>query len=121
VPFFKVQVGEDVYELDKLTLGDGRILKRDFGLTDLEEFNPGDPDVMVGLLSLAIKHSKGVSLADATAIAEAVDFEDFTSLGDEDEADPTPAAPAADDPVSEPKSAGTGNSAKPRKKTGKQS
>ncbi len=56
-PFFKVKVGDEVYELDKLTLGEARRLKRDFGLTDLEAFNGTDPDQMVGLLFLSYKRS----------------------------------------------------------------
>lgn len=85
--FFKVKVDGKVYELDRLTLGDGRVLKRDFGLIDLETFSTTDPDQMVGLIALAISKTDGISLADATLQAEDIGFDDFEPQEVEDESD----------------------------------
>lgn len=110
--FFKVKVGDETYELERLTLGDARVLKRDFGLTDLEFFSPSDPDQMVGLLALAISKTKGISISEATAEAEALDIEAFEP---QDTEDPTPAAEAAED-----ESASSGKSETRPKTTGRQ-
>lgn len=119
--FFKCKVGDETYELERLTIGDSRILKRDFGLSDLEHFNPGDPDVVAGLLTLAISKAKDIPISEATKIADAVDFEDFESISDDEEEgaeDPTPAAEAADDAGAKAAPSRSGSRAKPRKTTG---
>jgi len=96
--FFKAKIGDTVYELDKLTLGDTRILKHKFGLSDLSEFSSTDPDVIVGLLSLSIrKANPALSIEQAAAQADEINFDDFTQVDDEKEvADAAPLAPVAD-------------------------
>lgn len=98
--FFKARIGEHVYTLEKLTLGDARILKRDFGLEDMDEFSPTDPDTLVGLLYLCLKAER--PLADRTALIAEVEALDIDAFSDETEADedPTPAAQAADEDAS---------------------
>ncbi len=98
--FFKAKIGDTVYELDKLTLGDTRILKHKFGLSDLSEFSSTDPDVIVGLLSLSIrKANPALTIEQAAAQADEINFDDFTQVADEKEvagaedADAAPLAP----------------------------
>ena len=98
--FFKCKVGDKTYELEKLSLGDARTLKREFGLADLEDLNPTDPDQLVGLIYLAIvKTTPDVQRAAALAEAEGIDVVEWieTAQDDEVEPDPTPASPEADD------------------------
>lgn len=97
--FFKAKIGDTTYELEKLTLGDTRILKHKFGLTDLSEFSSTDPDVIVGLLALAIrKADPNKSIEQATAEVDELNFDDFTTVDDEKEvAAAAPLAPVADD------------------------
>lgn len=80
--FFKVKVGEKVYQLDRLTLGDGYVLERDFGI-DPENITINIGSV-IGLLTLAISKTDGIPIAEARKVAEDVDFEDFQGVGDED-------------------------------------
>lgn len=93
--FFKAKVGDTLYELEKLTLGDSRTLKHKFGLADLTEFSSTDPDVIVGLLALAIrKADPSKTIDEAAAEADEIDFEDFVTMADakEPEADAAPLA-----------------------------
>lgn len=87
----KVKVGDKVYELDRLTLGEGAALKRRFGVTDLDKFDPRDPETLFGLMTLAIAKTDGISLKDAEDIAADIDLSDLSSV-DEPVEDPTPAA-----------------------------
>lgn len=88
--FFKCRVGDKTYELDKLTLGDSRLLKREFGLVDLEEFNTTDPDQLVGLLVICLKRERpSADLGALIAEVEAMDIEEFESVADEDAEGPT--------------------------------
>jgi hypothetical protein len=90
--FFKVKVQDEVYELERLTLGQARRLKREFGLSDLEFFSPTDPDQMVGLLCLAIEQKRpGVDRAVILAEVEALDIDGFEPVEDDVEENPTPA------------------------------
>jgi hypothetical protein len=83
--FFKAKIAGKVYQLDKLTLGEARLLKREFGLSDLAYFSNTDPDVIVGLLAICIKRDdESLTMDQATEQAEALDIEDF---------DPNPDAP----------------------------
>lgn len=93
--FFRVKVGDQVYELDRLTLGDGRVLKQKFGLEDLTKISPGDPDMLVGLLFLALKRAKP-DAPDANLIAEIedIDIDGFTDLADDEDDDAGPPAEA---------------------------
>lgn len=86
-PFFSATIDGHRYELKKLTLGDARLLKRRFGLDDLEDLNPTDPDQLVGFLYLALT-KEDPTLAHDVALerAENVDFADLM----EAEAEPEP-------------------------------
>lgn len=98
--FFRIKVGDDVYELDKLTLGDAAYLRREHGLTSFSDLSSKDPDQLVGLLFLAMKR-KHPNLTDAALKAE-VDGIDFLSLAQaaEEPVDvPLPDAPAPADDV----------------------
>lgn len=76
--FFSVKVGEKTYELDRLTLGEARVLKREFGLSDLGSFSGTDPDQLVGLLYLARKReSPAMSHDEVLAEIEDLDIEAF--------------------------------------------
>lgn len=93
---FKVKCGDTIYELDKLTLGDTRILKNHFGADDLENLPLKDPDIMAGLLAIAIMRADpNKSLLQATAEADSFDIQTIGGVPDEPtEAD---AGPLADD------------------------
>lgn len=73
---FKAKLSGKVYELDRLTLGDGVVLKQQFNVTDLENFNPADPETLVGLLTLAVMKTDGVSLEQAQTLVSDVSFDD---------------------------------------------
>jgi hypothetical protein len=96
--FFKVKVEDTTYELDKMTLGEARILKREFGLTDLSSFSGTDPDQLVGLLYLALKRENPAMTHDeALAEVEGLDIEGFETPAPDEEAvdeDPTQAGTA---------------------------
>jgi hypothetical protein len=96
---FKAKLGDKVYELDRLTLGDGVVLKRQFNVTDLENFNPADPETLVGLLTLAVMKTDGVSLEQAQALVSDVSFDDV-DIDDKDEADNPQVAPVSEATVS---------------------
>lgn len=92
--FFAVKIDGEAYELPKLTLGEARILKREFGLTDIGSFAPGDPDQLVGLLFLCLRRRRPTATTEELlAEVEALDIEAFEPADDEE------AAPAADDPT----------------------
>lgn len=118
--FFKARVGGTLYEIDKLTLGDTRILKHKFGLTDLVEFSSTDPDVIVGLLALAIhKANPATTIDDAAAEAEGLDFESFAPVdaAEDEDADAAPLGVGA--VTADPSK--SGKSGKPRKTPGARS
>lgn len=121
--FFACKVGDRKFELPKLTLGEGRILKREFGLEQYEDFNETDPDQLVGLLYLCLKREKpDATHEELIAEVEAMDVHEFASTDDTEE-DPTDAAPeAAEVPaVKDVTDVKAGKSAKSRKTTGSQS
>ena len=105
--FFRIKVAGDgeeggkVYELDRLTLGEARILKREFGLADLAHFNSTDPDQLVGLLVLALqRENPALTLKEAIAQVEDLDVEAFEEApAAEEESDPTPAASGGEAPT----------------------
>jgi len=102
--FFKVKVGEALYELEKLTLGEARRLKREFGMESLEHFSPTDPDQLVGLLVLACKR-RHPEWTDETVLrfVEGLDIEHIKPEAPEEaEPVPTPAATAAPEPAGVP-------------------
>lgn len=89
--FFKVKVDDKVYSLERLTLGDARLLKERFGLADLEEFNPSDPDQLVGLLFLALRKERPTEPeANLLAEIEDLDIDAFSQVVEESGADAGP-------------------------------
>lgn len=89
---FKAKLDGKIYELDRLTLGDGVVLKKKFNVDDLENFNPADPETLVGLLTLAVMKTDGKTLEDALKVVEDVSFDDV-DLDNEDAAEnPQPAS-----------------------------
>lgn len=110
--FFRVKVGERIYELERLTLGDGVTLKRDFGLTDLENFNPADPETVLGLMTIAIARTDGLTISEARKQAEDIDLADFAPLEADAPEDPTS---AADDAATESPSKNGGSGKRPKK------
>lgn len=97
--YFKAKIGDTTYELAKLTLGDSQTLKHRFGVSDLTEMSSTDPDVIVGLLTLAVRKADPTKTLDqALAEVQEFDIEDFKPAEDakEPEAD---AGPLADDAV----------------------
>lgn len=104
--FFRAKIGEKVYELDKLTLGQARLMKRRFDLTDLEEFNIGDPDHMVGILTLCLQQERpAAELETLIAEVEALDIESAVEMVDEE--DPTQPAEKAESEDDEAKTTET--------------
>ena len=84
----KIKAGEKVYEVGELTLGEFRLLKREFGVADVSKINPADPDVIVGLTALAALRSEpGRDLDEIVREIEALTTIEVE--GDEDETDPT--------------------------------
>lgn len=89
--FFACKVGDKRYQLEKLTLGEARVLRKQFGLEQIEDFNPTDPEQLAGLLYLCMKR-ENPGLPDALIMAEidGLDVMEFEAA-DEEEV-PTPAA-----------------------------
>jgi hypothetical protein len=111
--FFACKVGDKQYELPKLTLGEARILKKHFGLMQLEDMNPTDPDHLTGLLYLCLRReAPGATLEALLSRIDELDIEDFAMAESAPEEVPTVAADAA---------GGNGKKATSRKKTGSQS
>lgn len=78
----KFALDKEKYEidLDKVTLGEGRFLKQEFGMKSYEDlglYDP-DPDILVGLLAVCIKREHPeMSEADVLAKVEAIPNGDF--------------------------------------------
>lgn len=92
----KFKLSGQVFDV-KLTLGDGKILKKDFGVTDLTKLNMGDVDI----LSFILRQNYGREHPEMPQdqVCEFVDGLDFFSFedlnkaeADADAQDPTPAA-----------------------------
>lgn len=113
---------------DKLTLGEARLLKREYGMEDFSNFNFFDPDQMVGLFVVAVKRAHpDWSDEDVLAKVEGVEngpiFEEINKQieaarkkAEAEKADPPKAAVSASAPVAK-----GGNQATTRKKRGAQS
>jgi hypothetical protein len=107
-------------DLDKLTLGEGRFLKREFGMRSYNELDLLDPDadMIVGVLAVAMKRGHP-ELDDDEVIAKVEGLSNgdyFTQLQKQIEAEVKKAEEAAADPQSAGESASAaGNGAKTRK------
>lgn len=116
-PIFKARIAGHDYLIDRLNLRDLRTLKQRFGMTQLEDFNPTDPDQLTGLLYLSLRREgNGDELA--LAKAEQIDLMEIMewlqgaaddALADEQDESPGP-TPAA--------GGGSGKKATPPKKPG---
>lgn len=89
-------------DLDKITLGEGRFLKREFGMqsyNDLELLDP-DPDMIVGALAVAMKrHHPDLDEAEVIAKVESLSNGDyFKQIQKQIEAEVKKAQEAAADP-----------------------
>jgi hypothetical protein len=106
--YFKVKLDGQTYELDRLTLGEARILKHEFDMQSLELLDPSDPDHLIGLLYLAMRRKRPHDPRETLmAQIEGVSFEDMAEV--ESDGDPTEA--------DEAKASG-GSSGKTRKNSG---
>lgn len=120
--FFSATIGGTKYELKKLTLGDARLLKRQFGLEDLDDLNPTDPDQLVGLLFLA--KCKAEPERDRGELLDEIEELDFAAMIEDgvqaDDAAPEPEGPtgAGGEPAKDTK---PGSRAKTPKTSGSQS
>lgn len=92
----KFKLSGQVFDV-KLTLGDGKILKKDFGVTDLTKLNMGDVDI----LSFILRQNYGrehpeMSQDQVCEFVDGLDFFSFEDLNkaeaDADAQDPTLAA-----------------------------
>lgn len=76
----------------RLTLGDGKVLKRDFGLQDLGKINMADPDILCFLLERNYhREHPEATPEEVKNHVESLDFFSFEDLNKKDETDPTPA------------------------------
>lgn len=127
----RFKLGKDKYEIDEddLTLGEAFFLKREYDLNDFSNLSHDDPEVLLGLLAVALKR-KDPELTDAEArtraegIKSAPIFEDLTKQYQKIIADAE--ARAAEDPPSPAVNASTagatgGKSATPRNTRGARS
>lgn len=127
----RFKVGKNKYEVDEddLTSGEAFLLKRDYGLTDFGDLSYRDPEVMLGLIVVAIrrKHTD-LSEEDARTKAEGIKtapiFEDLKKQFEKIIADAK--AREAEDPPSPAENVSTagetsGRAATRRKRAGAQS
>lgn len=100
-PFFQLNIHDRRYVIDRLTLGDFRLLKREFGQESMQEFSADDADAIVGLLTIAVMRQDEKPLMEALAYVESLNEDDIAIIKPEPEAeeasaeDPTPAVASA--------------------------
>lgn len=94
--------GDKVYEVGALTLGEFRILKRDFGVERMDLLDPRDPDHMVGFIYIAERRKNpAVKLDDILDDIEQITEIRFELDEDEGEGDaPRPTEPPSPSPDS---------------------
>lgn len=79
------------YELGELNLGEFRLLKRHFGVDNMAAIHPGDPDVLVGLVVVAmLRDNPERDVEDAVREVEALSSIEIDA-DEDDESDPTSA------------------------------
>lgn len=106
--YFKVTVDGETYELDRLTLGEARVLKHEFDMHSLDLLDSTDPDHLIGLLYLAMRRKHPDRTREAImASVEGIAFEDLAEA--DSDGDPT----GADEATKK-----SGTSAKNRKGSG---
>lgn len=81
----RFKLGKDKYEIDEddLTIGESAFLKREYDLTKFEDIGHDDPEILLGLLAVALKRkdpelSGGDARTQAEGIKSAPIFEDIT-------------------------------------------
>jgi len=117
--FFKVKIDGKTYELDRLTLGDARILKSRFGLEGMSLFSPDDPDHLAGLLVLALKRERpDTPLSELIAEIEDLDIESFSDESGEEESDESDPPQEAEAEAEAAPTGGNGKKAKRQKVPG---
>jgi hypothetical protein len=126
----RMKLDGERYEIDpdKLTLGEARLLKREYGMEDFSNFNFFDPDQMVGLFVVAVKRAHpDWSDEDVLAKVEGIEngpifheinkqIEAARKKAEAEKADPPKAAVSASAPAAK-----AGKQATTRKKPGAQS
>lgn len=112
-------------DLDKISLGEGRLLKREFGMDDFSDLNFFDPDQLVGLFVVAVMRAHpDMPYPDVLKKVEGIEsgpiFDDINNQvaaavekARAEQADPPRAAGSASTPA-----AVRGSSARPRKTRG---
>lgn len=133
---FRAKFGEQVFELDKFTIGDWRLLKVSFGLDadDLIEANAeGDPDsgrlrlenpqVLAGVLVCCLRRERpNAAVVDLISEVDALDVSEFEIVqAEEDVAESEGPTKAGEPGETRGTSAGRGGSGKSRKKPGARS
>lgn len=134
---FVVKVGERTFTLDKFTMGDWRMLKTHFGLNSsdiVSEYMPeggtkpvavinfDDPNVLVGVLVVALHHERpDAAISALIAEVDALDVDGLEFPDAEEDAEDEDPTPAESDTGASAQSAKTGNGGKRPKTTGKKS
>jgi hypothetical protein len=134
---FTVKVDDKMFVLDRITLGDWRMFKTEFGLSasdittsfkndtgeTVEMLNLDNPNVLVGLMVAALHHERPYAdistlIAEVEALGmEGLSFPDLQSASGEPEGDDAP-LDEDDDNEATASPAKSGKSAKPRKTAG---
>lgn len=85
-------VGEKRYDVHALTLGEHRVLKREFGVQTIDALNPADPDHLVGLLYVMERRKRPNLTVEEIEreVENATTIEVVEDEGEEHEAGPTP-------------------------------
>ncbi len=86
----KIKVAGTEYVIPQFTLGELRVMRRDFGLATIKDLDPGNPDHLAGLLYTSMRRvNPDVTVADVEALTE---FE----LVEEESDTPAPLGDAAE-------------------------
>lgn len=131
---FTVKVDDRTFTLDRITLGDWRMFRTEFGLkaSDItttvqnpetgestEILNLDDPNVLIGLMVAALHHERPhAPIADLVAEVEALGMEGLQLFPDQGDAEESEESPLDDGSEAAESPASSGKSAKPRKKPG---
>jgi hypothetical protein len=107
----RFKIGKDKYEIDEddLTAGEAFLLHRDYGLADFGDLSYKDPQVLLGLITLAVRRKQPALSEDAVreqaeTVKTAGIFEDLTKqfekiIADAEAKEQDPPAPAGDAPA----------------------
>lgn len=101
----KIKFGDELYEVSRLPLGEAQRLKHEHGVDDLTHIDLTDPDVLVGVLEVAVR-AKHPDWTPAQ-IKEHVEGIDFLTAEDVKEEEPDPQSAGTVAEAAEPASSGT--------------